>query len=1301
MSHPTSPHAWHFWIDRGGTFTDVIGRDPAGVLHSAKVLSDSPAYPDAAAEGIRLLLGVAPGLPLPADRIGGVRMGTTVATNALLERKGDRVLLLVTRGFGDALRIGNQARPDIFAKRIEKPAMLYERVVEVGERVRVDGAVEAALDEAEVAIALEKARADGLASVAIAFMHAWAFPAHEARVAALARALGFTQVSASHEVSPLVKFVGRADTTVADAYLSPVLRRHVDRVVAALAPRRRNAAAPPVLFMQSHGGLVAADRFRGKDAVLSGPAGGVVAAVETARRAGFERVIGFDMGGTSTDVSHCAGAFERDFETEVAGVRIRTPILRIHTVAAGGGSILAFENGRFRVGPESAGARPGPAAYRDGGPLTVTDANLMVGKLMPRHFPAVFGPARNEPLDADAVRRGFGDLAARMADGRSSEAVADGFIRIAVENMAAAIRRISIERGHDVRTHVLNCFGGAGGQHACRVAERLGMTTVLLHPMSGLLSAYGMGLARVAANRSRAMLLRLDAESNPEAEGVVAAAAAELAAAARESLEQPAGSDSHSETIVRGHLRYDGSDTTLPVVLSSGGEDAPWLPIPEAIAAFTADHRRQFGFLMEGRAVVLDTLEVEVALIGDEPRQVPRPLLAAPPDARETTRFFSAGAWHDAPVFLRADLAPGHALAGPALIIEPHQTIVVEPGWSAEVTALDYVLLRRAPPVDRPERHPPPLPGGERSDRDAQRIDPGEGGPPSRSGTFDPETGVGDAWLRGPVAGHEPDRRSPLARPQRAAVDLSPPGRGEEPGTARSIAALVEPDPVLLEVFANRFMAIAEEMGVVLRNTAHSVNIKERLDFSCAIFDAVGELVANAPHVPVHLGSMDRSVATVIRKNAGAIRPGDVFALNAPYDGGTHLPDVTVVSPVFVGDAIAFWVASRGHHADIGGLAPGSMTPRATTVAEEGVLIDNLRLVEGGRFRAAEVTALLAGAAWPVRNVVQNLADLRAQVAANERGAAGLSALVGEFDAATVAAYMAHVMDDGEEAIRRVVDGLSDGAFAVENDQGATIRVAVTIDRAARAATLDFAGTSPQQPDNFNAPEPVTRAAVLYCFRVLAGGAMPINAGCLRPLRILVPDGSVLRPRYPAAVAAGNVETSMQVTDCVFGALGAMASSQGTMNNLTFGNATHQYYETIASGSPAGPGFDGTAAVQAHMTNSRLTDPEILELRFPVVLDAFRIRRGSGGRGRWAAGDGTLRAIRFLEPMDLAILASHRRIRPHGLRGGEPGELGATRIVRADGAVEELRSSDQTAVQAGDTVVVITPTGGGFGTPSD
>jgi len=1017
--------------------------------------------------------------------------------------------------------------------------------------------------------------------------------------------------------------------------------------------------------MQSSGGLAAASHFRGKDAILSGPAGGVVGAVETAAMAGLERIIGFDMGGTSTDVSHFAGAYERDFDTEIAGVRLRAPVMRIHTIAAGGGSILHFRAGRFQAGPDSAGADPGPAAYRRGGPLTVTDANVMTGKLAPAFFPAVFGTGGDQPLDDEIVRTRFAGLATEIGDGRTAEEIADGFLQVAVDNMANAIRKISVQRGRDVTRYALACFGGAGGQHACAVADALGMETIHIHPLSGVLSAYGIGLAPVAANRSRAVLIALDAADAAER---IAKAVAELAAEAAAGIAAQIGGAAVPSISVRAHLRYAGSDTTLAIDLAvdlesdaapgstrgpmasaeSTGDGQwvpaqgsrvfptsyPWNPIsgtpeirsrdnadinaPAAIrTAFEAEHRHQFGFAFSGKEVVLETLEVEASAAGAAINEPELPLAAGAPEPATRTRFFADGTWHDAPVFLRTGLGPGHQVDGPALIIEPHQTIVVADGWRAEVTSRDHILLRRAEPK----------------------------------------------------------------------------ARGRAIGT--------DADPVMLEIFNNRFMAIAEEMGVALRNTAQSVNIKERLDFSCAIFNDAGELVANAPHVPVHLGSMDRSVATIIARNAGKIRPGDVYALNAPYDGGTHLPDITVVTPVFSGDGarIDFWVAARGHHADIGGLAPGSMTPRATSVEEEGVLIDNFKLVEGGRFREAEIAALLTGHPYPVRNVGQNLADLRAQIAANERGGAGLRDLVAEYGKDVVAAYMGHVMDNAEEAVRRVIDALRDSESAVETDQGATIRVRISVDRGRREATLDFAGTSAQQPDNFNAPEPVTRAAVLYCFRVMAGGAIPINAGCLRPLKILIPDGSMLKPRYPAAVAAGNVEVSMQVTDCVFGALGAMASSQGTMNNLTFGNDRHQYYETIASGSPAGPGFDGVPAVQTHMTNSRLTDPEILELRFPVVLEEFAIREGSGGKGRWRAGDGTRRVIRFLEEMDCAILASHRRVPPHGLEGGEPGETGATAIRRKDGSLESLRGSDQTVVRPGEAVIVTTPTGGGFGTP--
>ncbi len=1204
---------WDFWIDRGGTFTDVVGRAPDGAILTAKLLSDNRgAYRDAAVAGIRALLGVAAGAPIPAGRIASVKMGTTVATNALLERKGERTALLITRGFRDALAIGYQARPAIFAKQIIKPEMLYERVVEVGERVRADGTVEVEPDLAAVRRDLETVSAAGIGSLAVVFVHAWKFPAHERAVAELARAMGFTQVSVSHEVSPLIKLIGRGDTTVVDAYLSPILRRYVDEVAAELGHD------PRLMFMQSSGGLTAAGLFQGKDAILSGPAGGVVAAVETAKIAGFPKIIGFDMGGTSTDVSHFDGDYERAFETEVAGVRMRAPMMRIHTVAAGGGSLLRYDQGRYRVGPASAGADPGPACYRRGGPLTVTDANLMVGKLMPAHFPKIFGPGGDQPLDGEAAGAGFRRLAAEIADGRPPEAIADGFLHVAVTNMANAIKKISVGRGYDVTEYALNAFGGAGGQHACMVADALGIATVLIHPRSGVLSAYGMGLADIRATRNRAVM-------QPLADGIESALAAVAGALGQEVADELRRQDVAEPDIAvtaRAHIRYQGTDAALPVPAGawSGRAPARLVAVAAMTAAFAETHRKQFGFVFDDKAMIVESLEVEAVGGGAdiaEPETTPS---AATATAAGQTRVYSDGCWHDATIYLRRDLKPGQVVAGAALIIEPHQTVVVEPGWRAELTTRDHIVLSRATP-----------------------------------------------------------------RPARSAI-----------GTAA--------DPVMLEVFNNLFMAIAEEMGVVLQNTAYSVNIKERLDFSCALFDGDGRLVANAPHMPVHLGSMDRSVETVIRLNAGDISPGDAFALNAPYNGGTHLPDITVCTPVFdaAGRRILFWVAARGHHADIGGTAPGSMTPRATTVEEEGVLIDNFRLIARGRFREKELIALLTGGRWPCRNVAQNVADLHAQVAANQKGVQEVLRMVEHFGLDVVKAYMGHVQDNAAESVRRVIEALHDSDFAVATDQNATIRVRITVDRDRREATVDFTGTSAEQPTNFNAPEPVTRAAVLYCFRVMVESDIPMNAGCLRPINIVIPEGSMLSPCYPAAVVAGNVETSQHVVDCLFGALGAMASAQGSMNNFTFGNARYQYYETICSGAPAGvfndgTGFDGADAVHTHMTNSRLTDPEILEFRFPVVLEDFHIRAGSGGRGRWSAGAGTTRTIRFLEEMDCAILSSHRTVRPHGLIGGAPGELGLTQVRRADGSVETLAGCDQTVMKSGDAAIVTTPTGGGYG----
>ena len=1186
---------WQFWIDRGGTFTDIVARGPDGGYATRKLLSEAPEhYDDAALQGIRDILGAEADAPIPAERVEAVRMGTTVATNALLERKGERTLLVVTRGLADQLRIGYQNRPRLFDLNIRLPEILYDRVVEADERMGPHGEVVQPLDEEKLEADLARAHGEGFRAVAICLMHGYRHTVHEAAAEAIAHRVGFEQVSVSHKVSPLMKFVSRGDTTVVDAYLSPILRRHVERMAAALGGAR-------LLFMQSNGGLVDARRFQGKDAILSGPAGGIVGAVETARSAGFERIIGFDMGGTSTDVSHYAGSYERAFETEVAGVRMRAPMLDIHTVAAGGGSILHFDGRRFRVGPDSAGADPGPACYRRGGPLTVTDCNLMLGRLLPEFFPRIFGPGRDEALDVEVVRREFASLAERIGAGRTPEAVAEGFLRIAVENMANAIKRISIERGHDVTDYALNCFGGAGGQHACAVADALGIETVLIHPFAGVLSAYGMGLADIR-------VLRETAVEAPLAEiGQAEAAFERLEALARTEMAAQGVPPERVEAFRRLHVRYDGTDSPLTV---------PFGPEAAVQAAFEDQHRQRFGFVSETKGLVIEAAALELVGRTERPGE---PALAGngggDPAPAAQTELFADGRMEKAAVHIRAALRPGDRVAGPAVLVEDTATTVVEPGWEARLTESGNLVLERVRPL------------------------------------------------------------------------------------RREAATGTEADPVLLEVFNNLFMSAAEQMGATLAATASSVNIKERLDFSCAVFDPDGELVANAPHIPVHLGSMSESVQSIIRSRGETMVPGDVFMLNAPYNGGTHLPDVTLITPVFApdGGAVWFYVASRGHHADIGGITPGSMPPDSRHIEEEGVLFDDVRAVRGGRFLEEEVLALLEGARYPARNPAENLADFRAQIAANQKGVEELHKMVAHFGPDTVQAYMRHVRDNAEESVRRVLDVLRPGSFEIETDQGWLIAVDVSIDKAARRAVLDFSRSSDQVDGNFNAPTAVCMAAVLYVFRCLCGVDIPLNAGCLRPLEIRVKERSILRPHFPAAVVAGNVETSQYITDTLFGALNAVAESQGTVNNFTFGNARYQYYETICGGSGAGEGFDGADAVHVHMTNTRLTDPEILEWRYPVRLESFEIRRGSGGAGRWRGGDGVRRRVRFLEPMTAAILSSHRRVPPYGLAGGGNAEPGRNSVVRTDGSVETLLGADRTEMDTGDIFVIETPGGGGWG----
>ncbi len=1203
---------WQFWIDRGGTFTDVVGRRPDGTLVTHKLLSENPErYRDAALHGIREALGLDRDARIPAEQVDCVRMGTTVATNALLERQGSRTLLAITRGFHDQLRIGYQNRPKTFARRIELPELLYDCAIEIDERVSSDGEVLTPLDERGARRALRAAFDQGFRGLAIVFMHAYRFAEHERRVAAIARAIGFTQVSVSHEVSPLMKLVGRGDTTVVDAYLSPILRRYVDRVSSELDGIR-------LLFMQSNGGLVDARFFQGKDSILSGPAGGVVGGVQVSKAAGFDRVIGFDMGGTSTDVWHYDGEYERTFDSEVAGVRMRAPMMYIHTVAAGGGSILRFDGARFRVGPDSAGADPGPACYRRGGPLAVTDANLMVGKIAPRHFPKVFGAEGDLPLDADVVRAKFARLAREIehatGDRRTPEQVAHGFLTIAVANMANAIRRISVSRGYDVSRYTLCCFGGAAGQHACLVADALGMNRVFIHPHAGVLSAYGMGLADLRMLREQAV----EAPLADEHVGSLAELANQLEAAARKELVQQGVVAAQVHAIRRAHVRYRGTDTPLVIDLGTRADMA---------AAFEAAHQQRFGFIDPDKPLIVEAVSVEavgesgMSAVNRQAAQ-PAPARVATPAALDRVSLYTVNAGHDgegsveAPVYRREGLSEGARVTGPAMIIEANSTIIVEPGWQAELAHGNLVLTRTEP-------------------------------------------------------------------------------------LARKAAVGTEVDPVMLEIFNNLFMSIAEQMGEALAKTAHSVNIKERLDFSCAIFDRGGGLVANAPHIPVHLGSMGESVQSIIAGRGTAMKPGDAFVMNAPYNGGTHLPDITVIAPVFslAGEEVLFYVAARGHHADIGGITPGSMPPTSTRIEEEGILIDDFQLVESGRFREGALRALLVSGPYPARNPEQNIADLKAQVAACERGARELRKMVAHFGLDTVSAYMQHVQDNAEESVRRVIEALGNGEFRCALDDGSVIEVAITINKESRSARIDFSGTSPQQTGNFNAPLSIAKAAVLYVFRTLVDDDIPLNAGCLRPLEIIVPEGSLLNPKPPAAVVAGNVETSQTIVDVLYGALGVQAAAQGTMNNLTFGDERYQYYETICGGSGAGPDFDGTSAVHTHMTNSRLTDPEVLELRFPVLVEAFAIRHGSGGAGRHRGGDGVIRKLRFREPMRAAILSGRRKVAPFGLAGGGTGATGRNYIERASGEVIDLAGCAETEVDEGDVFIIETPGGGGFGAP--
>ena len=1201
---------WKFWVDRGGTFTDIVACDPSGKLHTKKLLSENPeSYADAALEGIRQFLGTPKDTALPSGKIDSVKMGTTVATNALLERKGEKTALAITAGLRDALEIGYQARPDIFAMHVVKPAPLYDGLVEIDERLDADGEVITALDLSKARTSLQALFEDGYRALAIVFLHAYRNPAHEKMIAELAYDIGFTQVSTSHEASPLIKMISRGRTAVVDAYLSPILRSYIDRVAAALG------GASELLFMQSSGGLADAAHFHGRNAVLSGPAGGVVGAVRTAETAGFNKIIGFDMGGTSTDVCHYAGHYERAQETEVAGVRMRAPMLEIHTVAAGGGSVLDYDGARFLVGPGSAGANPGPSAYRRGGPLTVTDINAVLGKLQPQFFPAIFGTEQDKPLDSAAPIPAFENISTQT--GKPIEETAEGFLQIAVGHMARAIKKISVERGYDLQGYTLACFGGAGGQHACLVAEELGIERILIHPLAGVLSAYGMGLADISVLEQTTVDLPIQKVDD------ALETARGLGEAGREKLQNQNVDPADIKTKMRAFVRFADSDTALELPLTVNLKKD-----------FEQAHHARFSFIDKTANIIIESISVECAGGGESADNLSLETESA--RVEKPIKFYSKGKWHTAEVYHRSGIKVGETITGPAVILDAGGTNIVEPDWTAELTEDSNLVLNFA--------------HSRVSDHDKMEV------------------AVSDYKNRGSI--------SPKSKSQQ----------------------VVPHDPVRLEIFNNLFMAVAEQMGVVLQNTARSVNIKERLDFSCAVFDADGGLVANAPHMPVHIGSMDASLRALI--NSGlSMSAGDTFVHNNPYDGGTHLPDINVITPVFSksGQKLLFYVASRGHHSDIGGIAPGSMSPLAKNIYEEGVIIDCMHLVSGGVFMGADIRGVLTSGQYPARNPEQNIADLKAQVAANAKGAVELLKLCDIYGTNTVADYMGYCQDNGETNVRRAISALSDGEFVYEIDQGSKIRVHITVNKTKGSALIDFSRTDTQRDDNFNAPKAVTHAAVLYVFRCLVGTDIPLNAGCMRPLNIRIPKGCLLSPSHPAAIVAGNVELSQAVTNALFGALGVLGSSQGTMNNLTFGNDEYQYYETICSGAPAGDGFAGAAAIHTHMTNSHLTDPEVLELRYPVRLKRFEIMRGSGGKGKWNSGDGVRRALEFLEPMECAILSGNRVVRCAGVKGGSSGRLGRNTITRKDGFAKTLKGCDNIKVEAGDIFMVETPTGGGYG----
>jgi 5-oxoprolinase (ATP-hydrolysing) len=1172
-----------FWIDRGGTFTDCIGYDAeSDELRVVKVLSSD----DAPLVGIRLLLSLPEGAPVPPCDL---RLGTTLATNALLERKGVRSALIITRGFADLLLIGDQTRPDLFALDIHKPPPLCERVIETSARAAPGGAVQSALDVDALARALAELRAEGVASVAAVVMHDHAEGVLESAIGELARAAGFQDVTLSHELSREAGFLARAETAVLDAYLTPLLRSYL---------RSLSAKLPGVALqlMQSSGGLTSAENFRGPHAVLSGPAGGVVACAHLARQSGHPRVIGFDMGGTSTDVSRFSGEYDLAYERMVAGLRVRAPSLAVHTVAAGGGSLCRFDGSKLSVGPESAGAAPGPLCYGrpEADELTVTDLNLVLGRIVSDTFPFA--------LDAERPRSALAKLAAAVAAAgheRAPEAIAEGFLAIADQHMAEAIREVSVARGYDVRDYALAVFGGAGGQHACGVARRLGISTILFHPLAGVLSAYGIGLADVTWHGARELReLTLDGEEGETLRAVFDALEAEGRSELCGTL--PEGATIRVERRI--DLRYAGTETHLTFAAA---------PFAELRRAFHERHARELGHLRPDHPIELVAARLELvaarrpfrsAGIGNGAARAGR--------SRSPARLWHDGRWlDDVPVLERSALLAGAAVAGPALIADPTGTIVVEPGY--EVRAASDGLL---------------------------------------------------------------------VMTQTAAA------------ASRVTIADQRPDPVTLEIMSHAFMTIAEQMGQALRRTAVSTNIRERLDFSCAVFDEQGGLVANAPHIPVHLGAMSESVRSVLAAHP-ALEAGDVFVTNDPSGGGSHLPDITVVMPVHdAAGRLRFFVASRGHHADVGGITPGSMPAFSRSLREEGVVLSALQVVRRRELLRSELLRALQQPPYPARRPAENLADIEAQIAACHTGETLLRGLVDERGADAVERYMRFVQDDAAARVLRAVQELGQGEHRFEDalDDGSPLKVALTV--GPERLVVDFSGTSAELDGNLNAPRAVTVACVLYFLRALVGHPIPLNGGCLRHVELRIPESSLLDPGPGRAVAGGNVETSQRVVDVLLAAAGIAAASQGTMNNLSFGDESFGYYETICGGAGAGPRFGGASAVHTHMTNTRITDPEILERRFPVRLHEFSVRRGSGGAGAYSGGDGVCRELEFLRALEVSLVSERRACRPFGLAGGEPGAAGRNLLNG-----HELPAKVTIGVRPGDRLRLETPGGGGYG----